>query len=136
MKEKNNPLHVSFSRVLGITDAMALAAGFLLAQLFVMGTDISKTLGSEAPLSVLIGGVLFFPVLLALMERASEVRGSANLYELSRLSYSKQLTFFTGWLILGGYICLCVLFAWGVGLRIGVGLEHMLGTSVLSLIHI
>ena len=130
MIDKLKPNYVSFSRILSLADTVALAGGFLLAQLVVMGRPITKVLGAEAPLSIIICGILYLPAILSLLERASETHGSANLYELSRLSYNKPLTFYSGWLILGGYTCLCTLFAWAVGMRIGVGLEKMLGITV------
>ena len=114
---------VSFSRVMGLPDAAALGWCISLGLLYVVGMPVFELSGSEAPLIYIVGAIIFLPIILSYAERASYAPRSGSPYEIARSGGSVPMVFATGWLILGGYICVGGLLTYAVVTRLSVGLQ-------------
>jgi uncharacterized hydrophobic protein (TIGR00271 family) len=114
---------VSFSRVMGLADATALGWCISLGLLYVVGLPVFELSGSEAPLIYIVGVIIFLPIILSYAERASYAPRSGSPYEIARSGGSVPMVFATGWLILGGYICVGGLLTYAVVTRLSVGLQ-------------
>lgn len=121
---------IGFSRVMVLPDAIALGGCVSLALLLVLGVSILRMAGGEAPWFYLLAALVFLPIVLSLAERSSEVPGNGDLYSLVRSVGSSHLLFAGGWLILGGYISLAALLAWGIANRLDTGLRIFFGFGI------
>ena len=114
---------IRFSGVLNLPDAVALGWCISVGLLFVVGGLILELSGNEAPLIYLVGVIVFLPIILSYAERAAYAPRSGSPYEIARSSGSVPMVFATGWLILGGYICVGGLLTHAVVKRMSVGLQ-------------
>ena len=108
---------------MGLPDAVALGWCISLGLLYVVGMPVFELSGSEAPLIYIVGVIIFLPIILSYAERASYAPRSGSPYEIARSSGSVPMVFATGWLILGGYICVGGLLTYAVVTRLSVGLQ-------------
>jgi uncharacterized hydrophobic protein (TIGR00271 family) len=110
---------IGFSRVLGLTEAVALGLSISLGLgLFALFPIVLQLAGSLSPLAYLLAIALFLPLLLSYVERAQEAPGSASCYQLARMEGKPWVVFLTGWLMLAGHIAVAGLFADSVSLRL------------------
>ena len=119
----NSTAAVSFSRVLGLPDAAALGWCISVGLIYVVGHPVLEFSGREAPLIYIVGAIIFLPIILSYAERAAYAPRSGSPYEMARSSGSVPAVFATGWLILGGYICVGGLLTYAVVKRLSVGLK-------------
>lgn len=125
------PSAVGFSRFLGLPAAVAPGISISLGvALFVLGIEILRISGDEAPLAYALAAVLFLPLILSYAERAAELPGSGGCYHLARASGSPRRTFAAGWLLLGGYVPLAALLVQGVSRRLETGIDRLFGVEV------
>jgi uncharacterized hydrophobic protein (TIGR00271 family) len=121
---------ISFSRVLGLSDAVALGFCVSVSLIYSVVVPVVQFSKGEAPIIWLVGAVIFLPIILSYAERASCAPRNGDPYALARSTGSVPLVFATGWLILGGYICLG-------GLLTFVVVSRMMGVLKLVLnVHI
>lgn len=130
MKMRKAKSSIGFSRVMGLSDAIALGGCVSLSLLLVLGISILRMAGDEVPWFYILAAVVFLPIVLSLAERSSEVPGNGGLYNLIRSVGSAPLLFAGGWIILGGYISLATLLAWGVANRLDTGLRIFFGIGI------
>lgn len=83
--------------------------------LLVLGPEILKISGEQAPLASLLATILYLPLILAFAERSSQLDGSTSVYQIVRASGSARRLFFAGWLLLGGCSAITALLAQGGG---------------------
>ncbi len=101
---------VGFSRYLGLPAVIALGAAVSLPlALFVLGGEVLRFAGEDAPQVYLLAAFLFLPAVLSLAERAGEIPGSGHPYQLARAGGSTRQAFAAGWLSLGGFVCVAAL---------------------------
>lgn len=112
---------------MGLSDAIALGGCISFGLFLILGVSVIPMGGDEAPWFYVLAALVFLPTVLSLVERSSAVPGNGNLYNLVRAVGSAPLLFAGGWLILGGYIALAALFAWGVATRLEAGLRLFFG---------
>ena len=70
-----------------------------------------------------MGAVIFLPIILSYAERAAYAPRSGSPYEIARSSGSVLVVFATGWLIIGGYICVGALLTYAVVKGLSIGLQ-------------
>ena len=114
---------IKFSGVLNLPDAVALGWCISVGLLYVVGGPILDLSGREAPLLYLVGAVIFLPIILSYAERSAYAPRSGSPYEIARSSGSVPTVFATGWLTLGGYICVGGLLTHAVVKRLSIGLQ-------------
>jgi amino acid transporter len=114
---------IKFSGVLNLPDAVALGWCISVGLMYVVGGPILELSGSESPLIYLVGVIIFLPIILSYAERSAYAPRSGSPYEIARSSGSVPMVFATGWLILGGYICVGGLLTHAVVKRMSVGLQ-------------
>jgi amino acid transporter len=90
--------------------------------MYVVGHSVLESSGSEAPLIYIVGAIIFLPIILSYAERAAYAPRSGSPYEMARASGSVS-AFATGWLIMGGYVCVGGLLTYVVVMRLSVGLK-------------
>ncbi len=109
---------VGFSEYLGISSLLSL--GIVLG-LGVWGFGslgaVLMTSAGDAPLSLGIAALVFLPVILCLLARASEARGGYTPYAVVRRSGSAAALFATGWLSLAGYVAIASIMVESIGRR-------------------
>ena len=128
---------VRFSRVmrlqwvvaLGATVSVGLGVFILLGQFALLGGR--QTL----PLPYLLTFILGLPLILSYAERGAVISGSGGLYNLARPSGLVWLKYGVGWLLLGGYVGLIILFGWGIALHLNVIIAKLFDGS-LDLIYL
>ena len=130
MKNGKKKIAIGFSRTLGLFDAVALGGCVSIGLLLVVGVLTFQTAGEDTPALFFLTLFFFLPLVLSLIERASMVSGPADFYRLIRTIGSPVLLFVGGWLVLGGYISLSALFAWGVGSRLYIGIQLFFGLDL------
>jgi len=130
MKMKKEKSSISFSRSLGLFDAVALGGCVSIGLLLVVGVLTFQTAGQDTPELFFLTLFFFIPLVLSLVERASMATGPADFYRLIRTSGSSVFLFVGGWFVLGGYISLAALFAWGVGNRLDIGIKLFFGLEL------
>jgi uncharacterized hydrophobic protein (TIGR00271 family) len=133
MNEEKNPAHgsVQFSRTQGFLSATALGGSVVLAiSIFVAGAHLVEQSGSDAPLVFGIAALLFLPIILSSVQRSSGAISSASFYSAARASGSPWRLFFTGWLMVAGYVSLGALLAHGTAIRVGIFFERVFGQNV------
>lgn len=119
---------VQFSRTQGVLQATALGGSLVLGiAIFVAGPQIVAQSGALAPLVFLVGALLYIPLILSCVQRGSGAISNAGFYSAARKSGSAFRLFFTVWMMLGGYLALGALLAYGAAIRLNVGLERVLG---------
>ena len=128
MREKKSA--IGFSRVMGLWDAVALGGCVIFGLGLVLGVPILQMAGEAAPWFYLLAALIFLPVVFSLSERASGMPGNGDLYSQIRAVGSAPLLFAGGWLIIGGYISLAGLLAWGIATRLETGLMIFFGIDL------
>jgi uncharacterized hydrophobic protein (TIGR00271 family) len=122
---------VQFSRTQGIFSAIAIGGSIVLAvDVFITRARLVERTGGAAPLAFLIAGILFLPIILSCAQRSSGAISSASFYFAARASGSAPRLFFTGWLMLGGYLTLGAIIAWATATRIDIGLQKIFGIDL------
>lgn len=122
---------VQFSRTQGVFSAVALGGSVILGvNIFVGGGQMVSMFGSRAPLAFVIAAILFLPLLLSSVQRGSGTASHAGFYGGARASGSALRLFFTVWVMLGGYLALGALLAYGTAMRANVGLERVFGVKL------
>ncbi len=111
---------VRYSRVLRLPWLVALGTSatvglgvYTLLSIFGNYLDTEDTAGPY-----LILGLISIPIVLTVAERAAVIPGAGGLYRLAAHSRSLWVSYFTGWLMLAGYITLSASLAWGVALSV------------------
>src|SRR5262245_11791801 len=122
---------VQFSRTQGIFSAIAVGGSIVLAvDVFIARARLVERTGDAAPLAFIIAAVLFLPIILSCAQRSSGAISSASFYFAARASGSAPRLFFTGWLMLGGYLTLGAIIAWATATRIDIGLQKIFGIDL------
>ncbi|NJP06104.1 MAG: DUF389 domain-containing protein [Chloroflexaceae bacterium] len=119
------------SRVMGLTQVIALGTCisvglgvYTLQEAFVSFSQMS-----DAIRFYLVVSFFLLPILLSYAERAAVVMGGSGVLGVVRRHSALGLSYSIGWLLLGGYVCLIALLAWGTALHgsmLSVYLFHML----------
>ena len=122
---------VGFSEFLGVPSLLSLGAVMVIA---VCGTisnvAILRAAGDDSPLVMLAAIVLFLPVILVLISRATEARGSSTAYGIVRRDGHPPSVFAAGWLSLGGYLCISALMVQAISFRVDRVLDDFLRLDV------
>lgn len=122
---------VQFSRTQGTFSAIAIGGSIVLAiDIFIARGRLLERTGSAAPLAYAIAAILFLPIILSCAQRSSGAISSASFYFAARASGSAPRLFFTGWLMLGGYLTLGAIIAWATATRIEIGLQKIFGIDL------
>lgn len=122
---------VQFSRTQGIFSAIALGGSIVVGlSTFVAGLELIEQSGSDAPLVFGIASILFLPILLSCVQRSSSIISSASFYGSAKATGSTLQLFFTVWLMLGGYLTLAALLAYGTASRIDLALDRFFGFKI------
>ena len=110
---------IGFSRIFGLSDAVALGLSIALGLgLTALSPFIWQLAGEDTPLVYALATILFIPLILSYSERAQEAPGSASCYQLARLGGRAWYVFIVGWLVLAGHIAVAGLLAESVALRV------------------
>lgn len=119
MKPKPIARAIGFSRIFGLSDAVALGLSIGVGLgLTALAPFIWQLAGKDTPLVYALATILFIPLILSYSERAQETPGSASFYQLARLAGRAWYVFLVGWLVLAGHIAVAGLLAESVALRV------------------
>ena len=83
----------------------------------------------EAAGAYLLMLILAIPLILTYAERAAALTGSGGTYNLAVSSGRISLAYGSGWLTLGGYVCLIALLGWGVATHLGLLTTQFFGLA-------
>ena len=118
---------VRFSRVRRlpnlVTAGATLTVGLGVYALLGQFNQVSPNESAGAYLLVLI---LAFPLILTYAERAASIPGRGGAFNLASSSGKVWLAYATGWLTLGGYVCLIALLGWGVAVHVDLLCQYVL----------
>ncbi|UCG24898.1 MAG: amino acid permease [Chloroflexota bacterium] len=123
--------NVRFSPFMRLSTAVALGSLATVGLgVYLLVSSILKNLGQQTPLAYGLAVLFFAPVVLVLAERAAVMRGRGGIFNLARSGDVVWLSYWTGWLLVLGYICLAALFAWGAGQILNTALRDYLEIEV------
>lgn len=130
---------VQFSRTQGFFSAVAVGGSIVLAiNVLIAGPKLIQRSGGAAPLAFIVAAFLFLLIILSCAQRSSGAISSGSFHSAAKASGSSFRLFFTGWLMLGGYLTLGAIIAYATAVRVDIGLEKIfglhLGIKVITLI--
>ncbi|MCA9952545.1 MAG: DUF389 domain-containing protein [Anaerolineales bacterium] len=117
-------MHPAWVVALGISISFGLGVYTLLGQ-YIRTNSFKPIAGA-----FLIMMVIAVPFILTYAERVSVIAGKGGAYIIARSSGRLWLTYLSGWLLIGGVICLMTLLAWGVALHLSLLVEQLFETQL------
>ena len=122
---------IGFSRILGLSDSVALGLSVSIPLvLVVLHEAVFAAVGAGAPLAYALAVLLYLPFVLSYMELAAGRPGSASAYQIAGSSRSPVLAFAVGWLMLAGLVSVAALLAIALAERLGVWLVHLFDVEI------
>ena len=122
---------IRYSRILGLSTVVALGSLATVAlAAFLLVDPLISFIGNQAPFAYGLFILFFFPIVLALAERAAVTRGDGGIFNLTKTSDIVGLQYWSGWLILGGYFSLAAIYALAGGFMLSTGLASLAGIEI------
>lgn len=141
----NNNIHTELGRDLGLTSALAIGVGTMIAAgIFTLSGLAVRDVGSAAILSFLLAAVVATFTALTYCEFVSIYPESGEGYFYSRKTFSSPLAYFVGWALVLGYTSSCAFylsslssyfneFIWEMSLKSLSGLVILAGLTLLNI---
>jgi uncharacterized hydrophobic protein (TIGR00271 family) len=122
---------IRFSRFLRSRWLIALGTSVTIGLgVFTLLGQVMQVTGIRASAAYGLAAVVFIPLLITIVERASAKPEGGWAFNLVRTDDSLFLSFFSGWLTFAGYLCLAALLSWGAGLHLNRLVEQFSGYVV------
>ncbi len=122
---------IRISRVIGLVGAVSLGTSIATSiGIFILPGVLLQAYTGPIHISYLLTILVLLPVLLTLMESSVATPGSGGLFNLARVHDSVLATYGAGWALLGGYLAISSILAWGCAHYLAILIDNLFNYSI------